>query len=102
MTADIIDIRSKKPSMKDKEEQVINLALLSVFYFTDKFESKVSHLHEEIRYALCIMVYQYLVDAKKHNDLEFTKDGFALATEAANDLERKIDEAVKTKSITLN
>ena len=77
----------------------IDLALLSVFYFTDEFSALAVELDEEIRHALVIMVYRYLIDAQEHGDLELNDRGFTLATDAADDLRKKIENAIITQKI---
>jgi len=97
---DVIDIQTRIPRVN--EEKGVDLALLSVFYFTDEFSAIAVELEEEVRYALVIMVYRYLKDAQEHGDLELNDRGFTLATDAAERLKALVEEAIKKEEIVFN
>jgi hypothetical protein len=97
---DVIDIQTRTPRVK--QEEGVDLALLSVFYFTDEFSALAVELEEEVRHALVIMVYRYLLDSQAHGDLELNERGFTLATDAAERLKGLVEEAIKTEKIVFN
>jgi hypothetical protein len=96
----VIDIKSRVPLVL--REEGVDLALLSVFYFTDEFSKLAKDLEEEVRHALVLMVYRYLVDAETHGDLELNEKGFTLTTDAGDRLKNLVKEAIKTEKIVFN
>ena len=96
----VINLPTDKRKNCRSQDDDIHLALLSVFYFIDKFEDKARGLETDLRYSLAITVYKFLCAAQKHGDLKLNKDGFSLDMEAAERLKTMVEEAVNLKSLT--
>ena len=96
----VINLRRDQKHNKSLKDDDIHLALLSVFYFIDKFEDKAKDLETDLRYSLAITVYKFLWAAEKYGDLKLNRDGFSLNVQAADNLEAMVDEAINLKSLT--
>jgi hypothetical protein len=99
--ADIIKIDKYKPINKQDTKES-DLAMFSVLWFTEHFGELLSGLDEEIRYALVISTYRFMVDAEKTGEAEITSEGFSITTEASIDLQDRIKGAVDWKKTHLN
>jgi len=99
--ADIIKIDKYKPINKQDTKES-DLAMFSVLWFTEHFGELLSGLDDEVRYALVISTYRFMMDAESTGEVEITSEGFSIATEASIDLQNRIKSAVDWKKTHLN
>ena len=99
--ADIIKIKNYKPTNKQDTKES-DLAMFSVLWFSKHFGELLSDLDEEVRYALVISVYRFMVDAEIGGDVDITEEGFEIDNEASKDLQARIKGAVDWKKTHLN
>jgi len=90
---EVIDIKDFKPLAK-KDSKESDLAMFSILYFTEHFGELLAHLEDEVRYALIISVYRFMLDAESNKAVDITKEGFSIDNEASEELREKVFGAV--------
>ena len=75
--------------MKD-DNKLNDISMFAIIYFQEHFEKDLSHLDAEIRYALIISVYRYIVEAEKAGEVIIDNEGFSIEQEASDDLREKL------------
>ena len=90
---EVINIQDILPLAK-KESKESDLAMFAVLYFSENFAELYSDVDIEVRYALVISIYRYMVDAEKEGAVEINGEGFSIAPEASEDLRKKIARVV--------
>ena len=90
---EVINIQDILPSEK-KESKESDLAMFAVLYFSENFAELYSDVDIEVRYALVISIYRYMVDAEKEGAVEINEEGFSIAPEASEDLCKQIKRVV--------
>ena len=75
--------------MKD-DNKLNDISMFAIIYFQEHFEKDLSHLDAEIRYALIISVYRYIVEAEKAGKVIIDNEGFSIEQEASDDLREKL------------
>ena len=96
----IINLNQYKSSLED-DNKLSDISMFAIMYFQEHFEKDLSHLDAEIRYALIISVYRYIVEAEKAGEVIIDHEGFSIEQEASADLRRKIKEAINFDDISL-
>ena len=97
----IINLNQYKSSLKD-DNKFSDISMFAIMYFQEHFEKDLSHLDSEIKYALIISVYRYIVEAEKAGEVIIDHEGFSIEQEASDDLRRKIKEAINFDDISLH
>ena len=98
---DIIQINKFKPeASKDSKES--DVAMFSVLWFTEHFGELFEDLELEVRYALIISTYRFMVDAESNGDVEITEEGCSIDNETSKELQNKIKSAVDYTTEKLN
>ena len=90
---EVINIQDILPSEKIESKES-DLAMFAVLYFSENFAELYSDVDIEVRYALVISIYRYMVEAEKEGAVEISKEGFSIASEAGKDLRKKIERVV--------
>lgn len=90
---EVINIQDILPLAK-KESKESDLAMFAILYFSENFAELYSDVDIEVRYALVISIYRYMVDAEKNGAVEINHEGFSIAPEASEDLHKKIERVV--------
>ena len=98
---DVIKINKYKPNNK-QDTKDSDLAMFSVLWFCEHFGDLFSDLDEEVRYALVISTYRFMVDAETTGDVEISSEGFSIDTKSSKELQAKIKDAVDWKNTHLN
>ena len=75
-----------------------DLAMFAILFFQKHFTEELKDIDLEVKYALVISVYRFMVEAEKNGDVEITKDGFEVNNEASLELQERIRNAVDEKS----
>ena len=66
---EVINIQDILPLAK-KESKESDLAMFAILYFSENFAELYSDVDIEVRYALVISIYRYMVDAEKNGAVE--------------------------------
>ena len=90
---EVINIKNILPLAK-KDSKETELAMFSVLYFSEHFAEIYSELEIDVRYALVISIYRYMVDAEKDGAVEINAEGFSISPEASEDLHKKIKNVI--------
>jgi len=98
---DLIKIRDYKPTNKQDTKES-DLAMFSVLWFSQHFGELFTDLDNEVKYALVISTYRFMVDAETTKDVEINSEGFSITNEASQDLQARIKDAVNWKPTHLN
>jgi hypothetical protein len=90
---DLIDLKKYKPLNK-RDGIESDIAMFSVLWFVEHFGELLSGLDVEVRYALVISTYRFMLDCEKNGDVTINKEGFSIDNEASKQLQHKIKNAV--------
>ena len=90
---EVINIKDFVP-MVGKNSKESDLAMLSVLYFIENFAELHSEVEIEVRYALIISIYRYMVAAERAGEVEINEEGFSIDSKTSQDLRSKIKRAV--------
>jgi len=93
---DIVKIKDYKPANKQDTKES-DLAMFSVLWFSQHFGELFTDLDDEVKYALVISTYRFMVDAETTEDVEINSEGFSITNEASKDLKNRIKGAVDWK-----
>ena len=89
------ETRKKYSSQEDLEN---DLAMFSVLYFQEHFGKELKTINEEVKHALIISIYRFMVEAEKYGEVELLEEGLSIEEQASEELQRKIRNNVEEKS----
>ena len=98
---EVVDIKKFKPLNK-KDSMESDLAMFAVLWFSEHFSELFSNLDIEVRYALVISTYRFMLDCEKTGDVTISKEGFSIDSEASEQLKERINQAVDFTPEKLN
>ena len=99
--ADIINIKNYKPENK-KDSKESDLAMFAILWFQEHFDELLSDLDLEVKYALVISAYRFMIDAEASEEVEIGDEGFSISQEASQLLKNKIQGAIDFQPKRLN
>ena len=71
-----------------------NLSVFSIRFFKQNFARLVDESDDELRYALIIAIYRYMVEAEKDGNIKVKGENFSISMQSDKALMKKIETAI--------
>ena len=71
-----------------------NLSVFSIRFFKQNFARLLDESDDELRYALIIAIYRYMVEAEKDGNIKMKGDNFSISMHSDKVLMKKIETAI--------
>ena len=71
-----------------------NLSVFSIRFFKQNFARLLDESDDELRYALIIAIYRYMVEAEKDGNIKMKGENFSISMQSDKALMKKIETAV--------
>ena len=71
-----------------------NLSVFSIRFFKQNFARLLDESDDELRYALIIAIYRYMVEAEKNGNIKMKGENFSISMQSDKALMKKIETAI--------
>ena len=71
-----------------------NLSVFSIRFFKQNFARLLDESDDELRYALIIAIYRYMVEAEKDGNIKMKGENFSISMKSDKALMEKVETAV--------
>ena len=71
-----------------------NLSVFSIRFFKQNFARLLDESDDELRYALIIAIYRYMVEAEKDGNIKLKGENFSISMQSDKALMKKIETAI--------
>ena len=71
-----------------------NLSVFSIRFFKQNFARLLDESDDELRYALIIAIYRYMVEAEKDGNIKMKGENFSISMQSDKALMDKVEKAV--------
>ena len=71
-----------------------NLSVFSIRFFKQNFARLLDESDDELRYALIIAIYRYMVEAEKDGNIKVKGENFSISMQSDKALMKKIETAI--------
>ena len=71
-----------------------NLSVFSIRFFKQNFARLLDESDDELRYALIIAIYRYMVEAEKDGNIKVKGENFSISMQSNKALMKKIETAI--------
>ena len=71
-----------------------NLSVFSIRFFKQNFARLLDESDDELRYALIIAIYRYMVEAEKDRNMKVKGENFSISMQSDKALMKKIETAI--------
>ena len=71
-----------------------NLSVFSIRFFKQNFSKLLDESDDELRYALIIAIYRYMVEAEKDGYIKMKGENFSISMQSDKALMKKIETAI--------
>ena len=71
-----------------------NLSVFSIRFFKQNFARLVDESDDELRYALIIAIYRYMVEAEKDGNIKMKDENFSISMQSDKALMDKVETAI--------
>ena len=71
-----------------------NLSVFSIRFFKQNFARLLDESDDELRYALIIAIYRYMVEAEKDGNIKEKGENFSISMQSDKALMKKIETAI--------
>ena len=71
-----------------------NLSVFSIRFFKQNFARLLDESDDELRYALIIAIYRYMVEAEKDGNIKMKGENFSISMQSDKALMKKIETAI--------
>jgi hypothetical protein len=71
-----------------------NLSVFSIRFFKQNFARILDESDDELRYALIIAIYRYMVEAEKDGNIKVKGENFSISMQSDKALMKKIETAI--------
>ena len=71
-----------------------NLSVFSIRFFKQNFARLLDESDDELRYALIIAIYRYMVEAEKDGNIKMKGENFSISTYSDKALMDKVETAI--------
>ena len=71
-----------------------NLSVFSIRFFKQNFARLLDESDDELRYALIIAIYRYMVEAEKDGNIKMKGENFSISMQSDKALMDKVETAI--------
>ena len=71
-----------------------NLSVFSIRFFKQNFARLLDESDDELRYALIIAIYRYMVEAEKDGNIKVKGENFSISMQSDKALMDKVETAI--------